>query len=106
MKRKKNKPAQQTLDLENLSITRATINLMMTPQFRESVKTADISLTFPTSIEWNQQIAYGTQTLQCIASKGLTIELTTLSIVIDWNTTESEYLIELVRYIKDDCDFN
>lgn len=89
---------------ENLPSTRATIEIMKTSSFIECVKTADIILTFPTSPEWNPQIAYGTETLQHIASNGPATMSNTLCLVIDWTTEEPEYLIALLRGIKGKCD--
>ncbi|MCB1129556.1 MAG: hypothetical protein KDN05_00405 [Verrucomicrobiae bacterium] len=77
---------------------------MKTPGFLEAVKTADVILTFPTSPEWNPQIAYGTQKLQLIASGTSARFLHIVALVIDWTTVEPEYLAALLRQIKGECD--
>lgn len=84
---------------------RATIEVMKTTSFVDRVKNAGIILTFPTSPEWNPQIAYGTQTLQRIASHGPPTMIATLCLEIDWTTDEPEYLIALLRHVKGKCDF-
>ena len=94
------------MNLENLPKIRATILTMKTPSFIAGVEKADVILTFPTSSEWNPQIAYGTQTLQRIASGGLAKSYVTLCITIDWTTNEPEHLIALLRHIKGTCDLD
>jgi len=93
------------MNLNNPPKFRATIEAMKTPSFIDSVKKAGIILTYPTSPEWNPQIAYGTQTLQRIASNGSATMAAVLCLVIDWTTEEPEYLIALLRQIKGKCDF-
>lgn len=93
------------MNLNNLPTFRATIEAMKTPRFIECIKKAGVILTFPTSPEWNPQIAYGTQTLQRIASGGLPTRVDTISLTIDWTTEEPEHLVALLRQIKGKCDF-
>lgn len=93
------------MNLENLPCYRATIEVMGTASFREQVKSANLIMTLPTSPEWNPQIAFGTETLQSIASNGRATVLNTLRLVIDWTTEEPEYLTELLHQIKGKCDF-
>lgn len=93
------------MNVENLPKFRATIETMRTQEFIECVRRSDVILTFPTSPEWNPQIAYGTQTLQRIVQDGCARGLTTLCLVIDWTTNEPETLIALLRHIKGKCDF-
>lgn len=93
------------MKLNNPPKFRATIEAMKTSSFIDSVKKADVILTFPTSPEWNPQIAYGTEMLQRIASKGPATMAAVLCLAIDWTTEEPEYLIALLRQIKGKCDF-
>jgi len=101
----KRKNEDNNMNLDGLPMFRATIEAMKTPSFIQSVKSAEIILTYPTSPEWNPQIAYGTQTLQRIVSSGIATMVGTLCLVIDWTTEEPEYLIAVLRAIKGKCDF-
>jgi hypothetical protein len=100
----KRKNDENNMNLESLPMFRATIEAMKTPSFIESVKSAEIILTYPTSPEWNPQIAYGTQTLQRIVSSGIASMACTLCLVIDWTSEEPEHLIAVLRAIKGNCD--
>ena len=101
----KRKNDDNNMNWESLPKFRATIEAMKSPSLIEHVKSAEIILTFPTSPEWNPQIAYGTQTLQRIVSSGVATMVCTLCLVIDWTTEEPEYLIAVLRAIKGKCDF-
>ena len=92
------------MNLNNLPTFRANIEVMKTPRFIDSVINADVILTFPTSPEWNPQIAYGTEMLQRIKSSGTPAMTATMCLEIDWATEEPEYLIALLRHIKGKCD--
>lgn len=92
------------MNLDDQPKIRATIEEMMTPRFIESVKIADVIMTFPTSPEWNPQIAYGTQTLQRVTSSGPATRAGGLYLLIDWTTKEPEYLTALLLQIKGECD--
>lgn len=106
-KKNKSKKSRDPLaDLQNLPKFRADMETMKSPRFVECVRQADVILTFPTSPEWNPQIAYGTQTLQRIVATGFTEVAATLCIVIDWASDEPEYLHALLLHIKGGCDFN
>jgi hypothetical protein len=93
-----------TMNLENLPKCRATIETMKTQEFIDALKNVDVILTFPTSPEWNPQIAYGTKTLERIVKDNALCVLNMLGLVIDWTTNEPETLIALLRHIKGECD--
>ncbi len=85
---------------------RATIEVMKTPAFIEIIKKVDVVLTFPTSPEWNPQIAYGKRTFERIASGDSIVSLHTAKLLIDWTTQEPEHLIALLRHYRGECDFS
>lgn len=98
-------PGEPLPNLEEQPTIRATIEVMKTPAFIETIKKVDVVLTFPTSPEWNPQVAYGKRTLERIASGDSIIGLHTAKLLIDWTTQEPEHLVALLRHYRGECDF-
>ena len=106
----KKKPKQnndgKSLNPENLTPSRATIEEMKSLGFLEAIVHADIILAYPTCPEEKMQIAYGVQKLQQIVSGGVARLASTVCVVVDWSTDEPEYLNALIDVIKGSCELN